>query len=750
MALSGSTLLKSSWSNQFGLYFTWSASQSIGGNYSDITVNTYAWLGQYGYLEIGSRGDNYSNIGGNAIGVYSPGVTKYYSSEATILLNTRVHRVYHNPDGTLPNVYIRFVWYIRAYINGIYRDNIDCSFYTGAINTIPRASKITSDASITIPNNLQIKIQSYYNAFTHDVTLKVNGNTIRTLTGVKGTQNITFTDEEIQSFYTETTKKYLTSQITVVTKNGNTTIGTATKTGKFSFNEGENKPTFDNFTFEPLDQGTKDLTEWTTPVSADNGKSIKNKTIYKINCSTPTFKNGATLSYYLVELNGKSYKSTSSTIELDTPITYADYLKVSVVDSRGFKTTVSKQLTVLDYNDPVPQEGFSIERQTYPNNEDVKITGTVKFTKTDIIKNNIAVYIQYKDVNSETWSERSAISFTQTGDTITIDYTKTGFDLDTLYDFEVIINDYYDKDVIVEALVLKDIPDIKLKHHDIEIDGESIKSGELNTITVGRNTRQYITNTSSTPIAYNYIKKKKGDKLTLSSNGAVVIGKGIKYVKVSCLVWLEAYNGYSNVNIAHRRAGTILETGGVNIFPDGPINNEVWRSQSIADCFFEVEEGDEIISRVIFSAAHSSNNIAGNYANAVLMMVEAITSKSVLELNSNVEPINDPSILLKESDVVSVTPSNCSNYSGYGNTYYYKKGTRVHVHIGVQGLTAGTLANVFTLPIGFRPKTLTGFHGVGSVLTTVAGCQIDTNGSVKIMCASSQYALFDMEFDAFK
>ena len=38
---------------------------------------------------------------------------------------------------------------------------------------------------------------------------------------------------------------------------------------------------------------------------------------------------------------------------------------------------------------------------------------------------------------------------------------------------------------------------------------------------------------------------------------------------------------------------------------------------------------------------------------------------------------------LKPSIIHQVTPTVGSNYEHYGNTYYYKVGSRVHVHVGI-------------------------------------------------------------------
>ena len=103
---------------------------------------------------------------------------------------------------------------------------------------------------------------------------------------------------------------------------------------------------------------------------------------------------------------------------------------------------------------------------------------------------------------------------------------------------------------------------------------------------------------------------------------------------------------------------------------------------------------------------------------------------------------------LKPSIIHYVTPTAGSNYELYGNTYYYKVGSRVHVHVGIS-INVQTYTVIFTLPVGFRPKTMLGFVGVGSGLDNFAGLQIDPSGPVTTI-AKNGYVLADMEFDTFE
>lgn len=103
---------------------------------------------------------------------------------------------------------------------------------------------------------------------------------------------------------------------------------------------------------------------------------------------------------------------------------------------------------------------------------------------------------------------------------------------------------------------------------------------------------------------------------------------------------------------------------------------------------------------------------------------------------------------LKSSIIHQVTPTAGSNYELYGNTYYYKVGSRVHVHVGIS-INVQTYTVIFTLPVGFRPKTMLGFVAVGSGLDNFAGLQIDPSGPVTTI-AKNGYVLADMEFDTFE
>lgn len=102
---------------------------------------------------------------------------------------------------------------------------------------------------------------------------------------------------------------------------------------------------------------------------------------------------------------------------------------------------------------------------------------------------------------------------------------------------------------------------------------------------------------------------------------------------------------------------------------------------------------------------------------------------------------------IRSNDIVYFTPtaSTVSNYDGYGNCYYYKIGSRVHLHIGVKVDTT-KMELMYILPTGYKPITALGYVGIGASMSSSATIQITTNGGLNIY-SSSGYALIDCEYD---
>lgn len=130
---------------------------------------------------------------------------------------------------------------------------------------------------------------------------------------------------------------------------------------------------------------------------------------------------------------------------------------------------------------------------------------------------------------------------------------------------------------------------------------------------------------------------------------------------------------------------------------------------------------------------------------------EVLTTAQLAAVNSGITA--DDLAIDNASVLCTVTPieptlSAGEHYDTFGRCWYYKIGHRVHVHIGVSGLTANTTTTLWTMPAGYRPYSSVSFTGQSSSYSNIARCRVLENGEVRVNAAST-YATAYMEFDAF-
>ena len=109
----------------------------------------------------------------------------------------------------------------------------------------------------------------------------------------------------------------------------------------------------------------------------------------------------------------------------------------------------------------------------------------------------------------------------------------------------------------------------------------------------------------------------------------------------------------------------------------------------------------------------------------------------------------------KSGLTISLTPINIGNFLDFispwttlGGCWYYKVGTRVHLHIAVTGLTADTNTNICVMEGGFRPYGTIVAAGRGSTGSDFASMWVASNGTVTIRSTTTN-AVVDIEYDAF-
>lgn len=155
MALSGS-FYKYPVDN-FGLYCTWSATQSVTGNYSDVTLNVYL---KYYTLSVGSRSDSTVSINGVSETYTAPAISDTSADYDLTLLKTYTVRVYHDDDGTAEDIALSAYWRFSGTYSGTSITSITAST-TVDLDAIDRtAPTVTCSISNITANGFKISATS--------------------------------------------------------------------------------------------------------------------------------------------------------------------------------------------------------------------------------------------------------------------------------------------------------------------------------------------------------------------------------------------------------------------------------------------------------------------------------------------------------------------------------------------------------------------------------------------------------------
>ena len=174
--------------NRFSFYFTWSASQSIAGNYSDITVKSY-WKTTTTSATFDTVGKRNASI---TINGSTASITKRFDlnpwTSNPYLIQESTVRVYHNDDGTKSiTISARANGHAAEYGTSASTDSSDdcTASATITIDTIARASVPTlSASSVKMKNSITIYTNRKSSSFTHTLKYTFGGVTNTIATGV--------------------------------------------------------------------------------------------------------------------------------------------------------------------------------------------------------------------------------------------------------------------------------------------------------------------------------------------------------------------------------------------------------------------------------------------------------------------------------------------------------------------------------------------------------------------------------------
>lgn len=135
--------------SSFGLYCEWSGTQSVTGNYTDITLKVYL---SYYSLSVGARSDSTISINGTSETYTAPAISDYSSGWKKKLLKTKTVRVNHNADGTKSGVSLSASWRFSGTYSGVSIGTITASTSV-TLNSIDRSAPTVSCSVIGITAN---------------------------------------------------------------------------------------------------------------------------------------------------------------------------------------------------------------------------------------------------------------------------------------------------------------------------------------------------------------------------------------------------------------------------------------------------------------------------------------------------------------------------------------------------------------------------------------------------------------------
>ena len=323
---------------------------------------------------------------------------------------------------------------------------------TENIGTIwrPSESSISSHASLELATSGVPYTLSGVNAskwITHSLKLYSStfNTTVSLINGANATGLIPLTQANIDAIYAlYTTQPYAVFNIEVATMIAGRQLGnknTVESNGLLTFNTSAIAP---NFTVTPT---YADTNATIVAITGNNQHIVQNKSNIKITipATSGVARYGATASIYSVMVNGveKTATYTTSSVVIDFTTINVDAntsAQISVVDSRGIRTTKTIQITVLPY--AVPSiVGSAIRNNGFDINTTLYATGSISSVN---VKNTVmTVTYRSKPSTSGTWGSNQSMTQTTTNLVFTTNSPVVAFDNTLTYNIEITITDKF-------------------------------------------------------------------------------------------------------------------------------------------------------------------------------------------------------------------------------------------------------------------------------------------------------------------
>lgn len=603
-------------------------SQNIANNKSNITVRVQV-------TTTGESYNGYSKPGTCTIDGTSYNFSHNIPYQATTTIFEKTLDVAHDSNGE-KTVYASF-----SFQTGISAGTITGST-SKKLTTIPRTSEVSlSKKNFNIGETITIYTNRKSASFTHTAVIKFNGQTVRTQTGI----DASYSWNTNELFAKIPNQNQANGTVELTTYSGGTRIGTSTV--NFTGYVVNSDPVFNNFDCEDTNTITKALT-------GSNQKYIRKYSNLKVTITSAnkmTTKNSATPKYYNIVVGNKIEKLDYSTSEISKTINNMDDNTVTVfaVDSRGNQKDKTKALDIVEYSETVLQS-VKIERKEGVG-ETVLISLSGKYANINFgAKTNTVKSIQFRkksktETEFESWVEiKQLVTINTENGTFSCDskeITGQTFTLGTEYDIEVQVKDELSSDTEPVSLNSGKVLLSALKNKGISVGGiydENLggplqldNKNIINWINSKQDKQKHILkailDTDNTTITSSkdydsvlvplkqYIKM--GNKLSFS-NGKIVIGSGVNYIRISAQVMM------SYIPSSLRIMGLAVYITNSQVYTNyGIRTSSDFLTYNAPGMIFPVKAGDTVSVHVYIEPSGTSVKLR-KYSQSTFLQVEVI------------------------------------------------------------------------------------------------------------------------------
>lgn len=313
-------------------------------------------------------------------------------------------------SGLTPNTTYNIKVRARKSTNQVYGTSAASSVKTLGGSVISSISTFTADNATA---KITMSVTVYNTSYTHTLVLKNDSTTVLTISNLlltSGSNTITLTSSQRSTVLAAMSSvKSFTGIFELKTNSGGTQIGMAsTKTATVQTTAANSAPTFSGFTYE-------DSNTTSAAVTQNNQILIQGISTLKITAQAATAKNGATISSYSA-VAGSSTASSISTVITVGKIFQAGTVPVVVtaVDSRGYTTSATVNITVIEYTKIDITDYFMRRINEVEDATQVLISGDIPPIIISGTNKNSLTYLRYryKKTSDSSYSSNTTVTAT--------------------------------------------------------------------------------------------------------------------------------------------------------------------------------------------------------------------------------------------------------------------------------------------------------------------------------------------------